>query len=405
MASDMMHGIKVVELSMYAFGPSCAAVLADWGADVVKIVPPLTGDPLMSPRGIGGLPDRDVGMVPMWEQLNRGKRCIGLNVSSEDGRALLFRLLADADVFITNLLPGARRRFAIDAADVQAINPRMIYARASGHGDRGPEREQGGYDHTDFWARSGIAHAASSVSDEFAPQPGPALGDTTSGAFLAGGIAAALFRRERTGKGALVDVSLLSAATWVFAPSLVAAAVYEIDTVPRQRHADLAHPLVAAYSTRDNRQVYFAGIRTGAQFEEFARAIGHEELLEDPRFVGNAARAANARICIAELDRIFAEHDLAEWIPMLKNVGTPWSVVQTAREAGGDPQVVANGYMMEVEGQRCNYPLIASPAQFDGVMPSAERAPGHGEHTVAVLTDLGVAPEEVERLRSARIIN
>jgi crotonobetainyl-CoA:carnitine CoA-transferase CaiB-like acyl-CoA transferase len=402
---DLMDGIKVVELSMYAFAPSCAAVLADWGADVIKVVPPTTGDPMLNPRAIAGLPDKDVGVVFMWEQLNRGKRCVGLDVSTDEGRSVLFKLLADADVFITNLLPGARNRFGIDLIDVQAINPGIIYARASAHGDKGPEREEGGYDHTDFWARSGIGHAASMVSDEFVPQPGPAMGDSTSGAFLAGGIAAALLRRERTGQGAVVDVSLLSAATWVFGPALVASQLYEIDAIPRVRHADLPNPLVAAYTTRDGRQFYLAGIRTDKHFETFADAIGHKELLDDPRFVDAQARQTNVRACIAELDRIFAERDLTDWVPLLHKIGTPWTVIKTAAEAATDPQVVANGYMMDVAGESRSFPLAASPAQFDNVLPSTNRAPEHGEHTELVLMELGFEWEEIERLKTARIIN
>ena len=184
MAYDLLDGVKVIELSMYAFAPSCAAVLADWGADVIKIVPPTSADP-MKGNPIAGLPNKDVGIAFMWEQLNRGKRCIGLDVAKPEGREIMADLLREADVFVLNLLPGARGRMGLDVADVQAINPKIIYARASGHGDLGPERDLGGYDHTDYWARTGIAHAASMASGEFVPQPGPAMGDASSGAFLA----------------------------------------------------------------------------------------------------------------------------------------------------------------------------------------------------------------------------
>ena len=151
----------------------------------------------------------------MWQLLNRGKRCIALDLSAEPAREILHELVASADVLITNLLPDARRRFGLDPDELLARSPRLVFARASGHGPEGPERDDGGFDHTDFWARTGIAHAASQVSDEFVPQPVPAMGDLSSGAFLAGGIAAALFRRERTGTGGIVDVSLLSSGMWV----------------------------------------------------------------------------------------------------------------------------------------------------------------------------------------------
>jgi crotonobetainyl-CoA:carnitine CoA-transferase CaiB-like acyl-CoA transferase len=404
LAYDLLNGVKVVELSLYAFAPSCAAVLADWGADVIKIVPPTVADP-MKGSPIAGLPKKEVGVAFMWEQLNRGKRCVGLDVSKPEGHEILMSLLREADVFVVNLLPKARGRFRIDVEDVQAVNPKIIYARASGHGDRGPERDLGGFDHTDFWSRTGLAHAASMVGTEFIPQPGAALGDVSSGAFLAGGIAAALFRRERKDKGAVIDVSLLSSGVWAFAPSIIASQLYDVETIPRFGHLEQKNALVTAYTTRDRRQIYFAGVQTDKNFETFAEIVGRPNLVSDPRFVDGTARAANVRALIEELDAAFAERDLAEWQERLKACVTPWSVVQTAAEAARDRQVVANGYLVRVEGEAVTYPLAASPAQFDGVPPSLERAPDHGEHTEMVLMDLGLSWERIEELNRAGVVN
>jgi crotonobetainyl-CoA:carnitine CoA-transferase CaiB-like acyl-CoA transferase len=401
---DLLDDVKVVELSMYAFAPACAAVLSDWGADVIKVVPPAVADP-MKGNPIAGLPQIDVGVAFMWEQLNRGKRCIGLDVSKPEGRDVLMRLLADADVFLTNLLPQARKRFGIDVADVRAVNPRIIYARASGHGDRGPERDLGGFDHTDFWARTGIGHAASAAVGEFVPQAGPALGDASSGAFLAGAIAAALYKRGRTGEGAEIDVSLLSAGLWVFAPAIIASQLYGVDTIPRYSHAKQKNALVTAYTTRDGRQVYFAGIRTDKGFAEFAEIIGRPDLVEDARFSSNALRIQNVGELIAALDAIFAERDLADWVERLKASTTPWAVVQSAAEAAKDPQTQANGYVAPVEGERGTYPLVVSPAQFNNAAPTLSRAPDHGEHTEQILLELGVEWSEVEALKAGGVVN
>jgi crotonobetainyl-CoA:carnitine CoA-transferase CaiB-like acyl-CoA transferase len=403
MSYDLLDGVKVVEVSMYAFAPSAAAVLADWGADVVKVVPPAVADP-MKGTPIGGLPAVDVGVAFMWEITNRGKRCIGLDLSSADGQQVLADLVRDADVFITNLLPDARRRFRVDVDDLLAVRPDLVYARASGHGPDGPEREVGGFDHTDFWARTGIGHAASLVSDEFVPQAGPALGDLSAGAFLAGGIAAALFRRERTGRPAVVDVSLLSSGLWAFSPGVVASQLYDVDTIPRLRHHELPNPLVAAYTTSDRRLIYFAGVQTEAHFENFCDVIGRRDLLDDLRFATSRARAANAADCIATLDEIFATRDLTTWAKTLQGLSTPWTIVQSAREAGDDPQVRANNFVTMVDGPSRRYPLVASPAQFDGIAPSLRPAPDHGEHTDQILDELGRDWDEIVRLKTSGVV-
>jgi crotonobetainyl-CoA:carnitine CoA-transferase CaiB-like acyl-CoA transferase len=400
MTYDLLEGVRVVELSMYAFAPSAAAVLAEWGADVIKVVPPKVADPMMG-TPIAGLPKKDVGVAFMWEILNRGKRCIGVDISTDDGRHVLLDLVATADVFITNLLPGARARFRIDPDDLTAVNPGLIYARATGHGTEGPERDAGGYDHTDFWARTGIAHAASMVSDQFVPQPGPAMGDLSAGTFLAGSIAAALYRKSRTGRGAVVDVSLLSSGMWVGAPAVIASQLYGVDTIPRMRHDDLPNPLVAAYKTKDDRQIYLSGIVTEGHFENFCETIDRKDLLDDPRFATGAARSAHARDCIGVLDGIFATRDLADWLQVLPGLTTPWSVVQTAGEAALDAQVTANDIVTSVEGGADGrFPLVRTPAQFDGVRPELRPAPDHGQHTEEVLLELGRSWDEILELKA-----
>jgi crotonobetainyl-CoA:carnitine CoA-transferase CaiB-like acyl-CoA transferase len=403
MSYDLLDGVRVIELSMYAFGPSSAAVLADWGADVIKVVPPRVADPMMG-TPVAGLPDKDVGVAFMWEIVNRGKRCIGLDVSADDGRQVLLDLVARADVFITNLLPGARKRFGIEPDDMFAVNESLVYGRVSGHGPQGPQREAGGYDHTDFWARTGIAHAASMVADEFVPQPGPAMGDVCAGAFLAGAIAAALYRKARTGRGSVVDVSLLSSGMWMCSPAIVASQLYGIDAIPRMRHADLPNPLVAAYATRDGRLIYLSGIQTEGHFENFCEVIGRKDLLDDPRFATSAGRRENRRACIAVLDEIFAGRDLAEWTAVLPGLSTPWTVVQTAAEAAADPQVLANNMITRVAGPSGPYPLVASPAQFDGVAPSLRPAPEHGQHTEEILLELGRTWEDIAGLKERDVV-
>ena len=294
---DTLEGFRVVEVSMFAFVPSAGAVLADWGADVIRIEHPEYTDPLKNPKAIANLPDKDVGISFMWEILNRGKRSVGLNLAHPEGRQALMSLVKDADVFLTNFRPKARRKLGIEIDDVRAVNPKIIYARGTGQGPRGPEAERAGFDHSSYWARAGIAHAAAEVTGEFIPQVGPAFGDVASGFNLASGTVAALLRRERTGKPSVVDVSLLSTGIWMFSPAIVASGLFDVPTVPRVGHHDLPNPLVAAYETKDHRFMYICGIQTDRGWVELCDHLGEPALRDDPRFAeGEDATGESSRM-------------------------------------------------------------------------------------------------------------
>src|SRR5688572_8070438 len=192
--TGVLEGVRVLEVAIYAFGPAAGAVLADWGADVVKVEHPESGDPLRGLVAYGVKPGEG-GVTYLWEILNRGKRSVGIDIGTAEGRDVLLHLVDEADVFVTNFLAPARRRLGIDVDDLLARNPRLVYARATGHGPLGPDADKGGYDGVSFWARSGVSVAAMPPEAAYPiPLPGPAYGDIQSGAHLAGGVAAALYR-------------------------------------------------------------------------------------------------------------------------------------------------------------------------------------------------------------------
>jgi crotonobetainyl-CoA:carnitine CoA-transferase CaiB-like acyl-CoA transferase len=399
--APVLDGFRVVELSMFALGSACAAVLGDWGADVVRVVHPTVADPMRG-RPVAGLPDRDDDLAFMWEQLNRNKRSVALDVANPAGRDALERLLTTADVFVTNLLPDSRARLRVDVDDVCGAHPRLVYARGSGQGARGPEADRGAFDHTAFWCRSGIGHAASLTADEFQVLPAPAMGDLATGLTLAGGVAAALLRRERTGRGGVVDTSLLATGMWHFASGIVASKLYGIESLPRQRHRDAGLPLVAAYRTADDREVYIAGIRTDTDFRDLCDRLGRVELADDPRFATPEARTRHNVELVAALDAAFGRWPLASLIERFRDMRTAWTVASTALEVHDDPQVAANDYVGTVLAQgRTPVSLVRSPVQFDELPPPLAPAPEHGAHTEEVLLEAGLSWDDIDALRSA----
>lgn len=396
---DILHGVKVVEVSQYALVPAAGAVLAEWGAEVVKVVHPRIADPMRT-AGAGGLAPTDDGTAYVWEIVNRGKRSIGIDLATEPGRALLDELVRDADVFLTNLLPAARRRLRIDVDDIVPAHPRIVYGRGSAHGSRGPQSEAGGFDSATFWARSGWAHPASQAAGQFVAQPGPAVGDLTAGFALASGVVGALYRRERTGAGGVVDVSLMSAGMWGMGASITASELYDVDAPPGRDRTRPGNALFAGYETKDRRYLFLAAMRHDAGFEELVHALGRDDLAADSRFATPEARLHHHGELVDALAETFAAKTLDECRAALNAISMPWGVAQTPRELHSDPQVVANGYIQDVDrpGRR-TLRLTAGPVQFDERAPSLSPAPELGQHTEEILLELGKDWDDIVRLK------
>lgn len=392
--TDVLSGIRVIELAAWTFVPAAGAVLADWGADVIKIEHPETGDPQ---RGLinSGIVAGAGGVNHFIEQPNRGKRSIGLDTSSPEGREVLMTLIETADVFLTNLLPDSRRRMGIDVDQVRARNPKIIYARGHGYGTKGEEATRGGYDLAAYWARGGIGMGYATGDGSYPPLQLPAFGDVYGGLTIAAGIAGALVKRERTGEPSIVDVSLLSAAIWQLGPDIVGAGVTGQD-VPKFSLEEMPNPGVNLYKTRDGRFIAFVLLQADRFWSDFCMRLGRPDLISDERFATAPVRFENRKECIAELRATFEAEDLAHWEKSFAGFEGVWDVMRTAREIHHDPQVTANGYLPRTTDTNGNeFALAGSPVQFDETPLALRCAPGHGEHTDAILAELGYDEDQI----------
>lgn len=394
--TDILSGVRVLEVASWTFVPAAGAILSDWGADVVKIEHPVTGDPQRGLISSGLVPGAVGGFNYMIEQPNRGKRSVGLNLASPDGRALLYRIAAASDVFLTNFLPDARARLEIDVEHIRAHNPDIVYVRGTGQGIRGPDATKGGYDGASYWARGGIGAALTPSSLDWPIGQRPAFGDVMGGMAIAGGIAAALLRRERTGEASTVDVSLLGTAMWNISPDVVASKLYEGLKMPSFDADAPPNPLVGMYRTGDGRFISLVMLEADKHWVDFCRHLGHPELVDDPRFVDAAARYEHRRECRGVIADIFAADPLSVWRERLATMAGVWAVVQNARELHDDEQAVANGYLPTVPADDGTaVALVANPVQFDETPAQLRRAPEHGQHTEELLLELGVSWEEI----------
>ncbi|MBV9661239.1 MAG: CoA transferase [Acidimicrobiales bacterium] len=403
MKLDTLEGVRVVDLTMWAFVPAAGCVLAQWGADVIKVENPRAPDPM---RLHGGSLEPG-GASPIFRHYNRGKRAIGVNLASDEGREVLYRLAERADVFLTSYLPATRRKLRVDVEHIRTRNPDIVYAKGTGRGPRGPEAEAPGYDGAIWWARGSLASSAQNgAGTEWIPgQVGH--GDGMSGMTLAGGVCAGLLKRALTGVAPVVDASLLSTAMWFNGPQIMQSKDGVPATLPAGADAHRRQPATQTnqYRTRDGRWISLHLLTDPDDlFTDMVDHLGRADLAADPRFSSTASRRMHNEELVAELDSIFATRDLDQWREALATTKGVWAAVQTAAELYEDPQVLANGFIRDVPYPAGPLSLVATPIMFDAEAGEPERAPDFCEHTDEVLSEIGCAASEIAALRNSGAI-
>jgi len=398
-----LDGLRVLELAMWSFVPSAGVVLAEWGAEVVKVEPPEGGDKLrgLVVSGVGG---SDSGLSFMFEVNNRGKRSVGIDVRHPEGLEVVLRLAEQSDVFLTSFLPEVRARLGVDVEVVQERNPQIVYAIGSGAGRTGPEADRGGYDLSSYWARTGLSAATTAPCAQHpANLPVAGFGDLSTGLVLAGAVSAALVRREREGRGSVVDASLLGNGLWAAQTEVTATNLLGTDRFFKRERDEASNPLNVPFLTADGRHLQLVMLEADRHWPDLCRRIGRPDLAENPRFETMAARREHLGECLAALDEVFAGRTLGEWREALAGATGVWAAVQSAREAAEDEQARANGYVRDVRsagGEQ--YVSVSSPVRFDGEEPEHHAAPEHGADTDAVLVEiLGMDLDELLGLKVA----
>jgi crotonobetainyl-CoA:carnitine CoA-transferase CaiB-like acyl-CoA transferase len=379
-----IEGIRVVELGVWVAGPAAGGILADWGADVIKIEPP-AGDPA---RMFGRMLGCDLGVNPPFEMDNRSKRSVVLDLATDEGRAVALELVSDADVFVTNIRPGGLHRVGLDFEAVAAVNPRLVYGLITGFGETGPDADRAAYDVAAFWSRAGLAHLLTRPGDTPPFQRG-GMGDHLAGMTLAAAICAALVARDRTGQGQLVSTSLYRQGAYTVSFDLNTYLLTGQPIAIGQRET-MGNPCMNNYAAADGRRFWIVGLEAGRHWPALCNVVGRPDWLTDPRFADARTRAAHSAELIAVLDEIFATKTLEEWTKVF--AAEPeffWSPINTIEDVVSDEQFHAAGGIVYVPDSESTVPMVATPADFHGT-PSAPRAtaPALGQHTGEVLADL-----------------
>jgi crotonobetainyl-CoA:carnitine CoA-transferase CaiB-like acyl-CoA transferase len=400
-----MEGVRILEVAEHTFVPAASALLADWGADVVKIEHVERGDAM---RGLAstGVVSISGDVHALLEHSNRGKKSLGLDLTSAEGIDILYRLAATADVFLTNKMPSVRKKLRIEPDQIKAANPRIIYVSGTGQGERGPDADKGSYDSLAFWCRAAVASGVTQPEyGHVVGPPGPGFGDSIGAMTIAGGIMGALFHRERTGEATTVEVSLMATGLWAQGQAIALSLLADQPWAPPPLGTPRLNPLTQNYLTKDGRWVSLTCLQAGKYWPHLCAVMGRPELATDPRFSDHESLLANTVEAAAILREEFAGRTLTEWRELLDGFIGQWAVVQDSLEAASDPQSKANGYIQECRtASGSPFHLVAAPVQFGGGPAQPGRAPQFNEHGDAVLEELGLDWDTVVDLKVRGVV-
>src|SRR5215831_14786868 len=379
--TQVMKGVRVLEVAQFTFVPAAGAILADWGADVIKVEHPVRGDTQRGFLNMGGIPVNS-NRNPLMEHPNRGKRSVGIDVSNPLGQELLYDIAKTSDVFLTNYLPSVRQKNKLDVEHIRKANSKIIYARGSAYGDKGPERDIGGFD-------------------------GTAFGDSIGGMFIAGGISAALFNRERTGEGVEMDVSLLSAAWWAAGANITQG----LETGSTTRNTmptsggSARNPFMGNFRTSDGGTINLCIISPTGIIRDTFEHLGLPEAASDPRFADVPSLIANAKAASDLIVKAMASKPFAYWRQHLKTMKGQWAPIQSLIDLTTDSQALANDMIVDLAGDDGKpFKVVRGPVQFNHEPLKTSRAPQASEHTETFLMEIGLEWDRIEKLKAAGAI-
>ncbi|MEM9571246.1 MAG: CaiB/BaiF CoA-transferase family protein [Pseudomonadota bacterium] len=398
----MLDGIKVIEYATYMAAPGAGSILSDWGADVIKVEPP-GGDPI---RNFFSTIGTDFQDNPVFDFDNRGKKSIVLDTSTEEGQKILRELASDADVLLTNVRPGGLERSGLDYKSLIEVNPKLVYCTLTGYGLEGPDADKPGFDVASFWSRAGVGHlTVPKGQDPFALRT--AFGDHTTSMAAAAGICAALVKAHRTGKGQLVEASLLRAALYAMGSDFAIQLFFGRIGSTKSRHEQI-QPLMNFFKTKDDSWICIVSRQGNVDWAPLCRVMDRPDLIEDERFTTGKSRRANASDLVDLMDAEFGKYTKAEIAVRLDDEAIAWAPVQTLAEVAADPQVAAAGGITQVpsaSGDGTSFSSPASPIRFPGTDDGPKGpSPRQGEHSQAVLKSIGYDQAKIDALLDAKVV-